>query len=78
MRDIDIRVSSIYVIIQGIYFNISLLFTVQNRHLFSMLWFVYIVIYFWAMAKNGSSRCFFDQKRMYLKTIAAESVVGCI
>ena len=29
-----------------------------------------------AMAKNGSTRCFFGQKRMYLKTIAAESVVG--
>ena len=32
----------------------------------------------WAMAKNGSTRCFFGQKRMYLKTIAAESVVGRI
>ena len=30
------------------------------------------------MAKNGSSRCFFCQKRVYLKTIAAESVVGHI
>ena len=30
------------------------------------------------MAKNGSTRCFFGQKRMYLKTIAAESVVGRI
>ena len=30
-----------------------------------------------AMVKNGSSRCFFGQKRVvYLKTIAAESVVG--
>ena len=33
---------------------------------------------FWAMAKRGSSRCFFGQKRMYLKTIAVESVVGHI
>ena len=33
---------------------------------------------FWAMAKNGSTRCFFGQKRMYLKTITAESVVGRI
>ena len=33
---------------------------------------------FWAMAKNGSAPCFFGQKRMYLKTIAAESVVGRI
>ena len=33
---------------------------------------------FWAMAKSGSSRCFFGQKRMHLKTIAAESVVGHI
>ena len=32
----------------------------------------------WAMAKNGSTRCFFGQKRMYLKTIVAESVVGRI
>ena len=32
----------------------------------------------WAMAKNGSTRYFFGQKRMYLKTIAAESVVGRI
>ena len=32
----------------------------------------------WAMAKNESTRCFFGQKRMYLKTIAAESVVGRI
>ena len=31
-----------------------------------------------AMAKNGSTRCFFGQKRVYLKTIAAESVVGRI
>ena len=31
-----------------------------------------------AMAKNGSTRCFFDRKRMYLKTIAAESVFGRI
>ena len=33
---------------------------------------------FWAMAKTGSTRCFFGQKRMYLKTLAAESVVGRI
>ena len=34
---------------------------------------------FWgAMAKNGSTRCFFGKKRMYLKTIAVESVVGRI
>ena len=32
----------------------------------------------WAMAKNGSSRCFFGQKRVYLETIAAKSVVGRI
>ena len=32
----------------------------------------------WAMAKNGRTRCFCGQKRMYLKTIAAESVVGRI
>ena len=31
-----------------------------------------------AMAKNGSTRCFFGQKRMYLKTIASESVVDRI
>ena len=31
-----------------------------------------------AMAKNGNIRCFFGQKRMYPKTIAAESVVGRI
>ena len=31
-----------------------------------------------AMAKNGSSRCFFGQKRMYPKIIAADSVVGRI
>ena len=30
------------------------------------------------MAKNGSTWCFFGHKRMYLKTIAAESVVGRI
>ena len=30
------------------------------------------------MAKNGSTWCFFGQKQMYLKTIAAESVVGRI
>ena len=30
------------------------------------------------IAKNGSTRCFFGQKRMYLKTIAAESAVGRI
>ena len=34
--------------------------------------------FFGAMAKDGSTRCFFGQKRMYLKTIAAESVVGRI
>ena len=34
--------------------------------------------FLWAMAKNGSTRCFFGQKRMYLKTIAAEVVVGRI
>ena len=28
------------------------------------------------MAKNGSSQRYFGQKRMYLKTLAAESVVG--
>ena len=28
------------------------------------------------MTKNGSSRCFFGQKRVYLKTIAAETVMG--
>ena len=32
----------------------------------------------WPMAKNGSTRCFFGQKRMYLKTIATENVVGRI
>ena len=31
-----------------------------------------------AMAKNGSTRCFFGQKRVYLKTIATESVVDRI
>ena len=32
----------------------------------------------WAMAKNGSSQYFLGQKRVYLKTIAAESGVGHI
>ena len=31
-----------------------------------------------AMAKNESTRCFCGQKRMYLKVIAGESVVGRI
>ena len=30
------------------------------------------------MARNGSARCFSGQKRMYPRTIAAESAVGCI
>ena len=30
------------------------------------------------MAKNGSSRCFFGQQRVCLKTIAAQSAVGHI
>ena len=34
------------------------------------------LINLWAMAKTGSSRCFFGQKRVYLETIAAESAVG--
>ena len=38
----------------------------------------YGVVIYWAMGKNGSSRCGFGQKRAYLKTIAAESVVGRI
>ena len=47
--------------------------------------FFFFYIYPWsrvvkkrAIAKNGSSRCFFGQKRMHLKTIAAERVVGRI
>ena len=32
----------------------------------------------WAMAKNGSSRCFLAKNGCTLKTIAAESVVGRI
>ena len=34
--------------------------------------------YNWVMTKNGSFRCFFGRKRVYLKTIAAESVLGRI
>ena len=35
-------------------------------------------ICFWAMAKNGSSRCFLAKNECTLKKIAAESVVGRI
>ena len=37
-----------------------------------------LVFFSRAMAKNGSSRCFSGQKRVYLKTIGIESVVGRI
>ena len=40
--------------------------------------FLFTYIDYRAMATNGSTWCFFGQKRMYLKTIAAESVVGRI
>ena len=37
-----------------------------------------MLIDYWAIAKNGSSRYFSGQKRVYLNTIATESVFGRI
>ena len=45
---------------------------------FCLFYCYFSFLFFWTKAKNGSIRCFFGQKRMHLKTIVAESVVGRI